>query len=61
MRGDGGFMGLDDSSEEEDEEDAQKLFQKDLLSGFTNWMDRLCEGSLKRYRMEYWPSMNCAS
>ena len=57
--GDGGFIGLDDSSD--DDEDAQKLFQSDLLGGLGNWMDRLCEGSLRRFRVEYWPTMNYSS
>ena len=60
-RSDGGFMGLEESSEEDDDEDARKLFQTDLLTGFANWMDRLCEGSLRRFRVEYWPSMNYSS
>ena len=55
--GDGGFLGIEDSSSDE-EEDAQKLFQSDLLAGLGNWLDRLCEGSLKRFRVEYWPTMN---
>ena len=54
-------MGLEESSEEDDDEDARKLFQTDLLTGFANWMDRLCEGSLRRFRVEYWPSMNYSS
>ncbi len=53
---DGDFIGFDDSADEEDG-DATKLFQTDLVSGFGNWMDRLCEGSLRRFRVEYWPSM----
>lgn len=54
---DGDFIGLNDSSEDEDD-DAKKLFQADLLNGLGNWLDRLCEGSLRRFRVEYWPSMN---
>ena len=54
----GEFIGLDDSSDDEEEEDARKLFQSDLLGSLGNWMDRLCEGSLKRFRVEYWPTMN---
>ena len=63
----GDFLGLGESSEDEDlddyesdsdDPDSAKMFQSDLLVGFRNWMDRLCEGSLKRIRVEYWPEMN---
>ncbi len=55
----GKFMGFDDSDSSSDSDpDADKLFTSDLLGTFGIWMDRLCEGSLKRFRVEYWPSMS---
>lgn len=54
----GAFMGFeDDSSEEELSIDDLKLFQSDLLAGFGTWMEKLIEGTLKRYRVDLWPNM----
>lgn len=55
----GDFIGLDDStSEEESDLESEKLFECDLLSGLPTWMDRLCEGTVARYRVEYWPNID---
>ncbi len=58
----GGFMGFEDSSSEEEADltdiNEEKLFEADLMNGLGTWMDRLCEGSLKRFRVEYWPPMS---
>ena len=56
-------MGFDESSSSDEELDrktkldSKKLFQSDLMNGFGTWMDRLCEGTLRRFRVEYWPPM----
>ncbi|XP_018022171.1 dnaJ homolog subfamily C member 16 isoform X2 [Hyalella azteca] len=31
------------------------LFEEQLLEGFSNWLDRLFEGSTHRYAINYWP------
>ncbi len=49
-------MGFSDS-ESEDDADAEKLFMADLLAGFPMWLERLCEGTLERFRVEAWPQM----
>lgn len=60
----GNFLGLDasesDSSGAEAEVDpnAHKLFESDLLHGLGHWMDRLCEGTLKRFKVSNWPAMD---
>ena len=53
----GGFMGFEDSSESESADEVDRMFECDLLSGLGTWMERLCEGTVNRYRVEYWPSM----
>lgn len=46
------FIGFDsDSSESEDE----VLLQSNLLDGLPNWLDRLFEGTTRRYHINYWP------
>ena len=52
----GDFVGFDDS-DSESEPEAKKLFEADLLGTFGMWMDRLCEGSQQRLRVEYWPDI----
>ena len=64
LEGDGKFMGFESSDESDsnscdsDVERSKKLFQADLLVGLAHWMDRLCEGNLRRLRVQYWPLMN---
>lgn len=56
----GRFLALEDSSDSDDDRrlrDADKLFESDLLRGLYMWMDRLCEGTLQRFRVGYWPEM----
>ena len=57
----GGFIGMGDDSESDWSTDSdcddKVLFEGDLLRGLGNWMDRLCEGTLKRFRVQYWPPM----
>lgn len=49
----GAFIGFEsDTSESEDEE---VLLQGDLLDGLPNWLDRLFEGTTRRYYINYWP------
>lgn len=31
------------------------LFEKHLLDGLPNWLDRLFEGTTTRYYINYWP------
>jgi hypothetical protein len=52
------FMGLNESSEEEPDPEAMKLFESDLLCGFGTWMEKLTDGNLKRYRVDLWPNMH---
>jgi len=51
----GSFMGFETDSDTDNESMADFLFEADLLKQLPNWMDRLCEGSLRRFRVEYWP------
>jgi len=55
----GKFLGLEesDSSDEGSSVDAAKLFQSDLLRGLGMWLDKLCEGTLKRFKVTEWPPM----
>ncbi|KAG5889837.1 hypothetical protein JTB14_023162 [Gonioctena quinquepunctata] len=49
----GAFIGFQnsDSSDSDDE----ILLQGSLLDGFSNWLDRLFEGSTQRFHVNYWP------
>eukprot|EP00058_Branchiostoma_floridae_P006199 XP_002591687.1 hypothetical protein BRAFLDRAFT_223511 [Branchiostoma floridae] len=52
---DGDFVGLNDStSEEEDERPTDAAW---LLTGLNFWMDRLLEGTLKKYSTGGWPDV----
>lgn len=55
----GKFLGLEesDSSDESSTIDAAKLFESDLLRGLGMWLDKLCEGTLKRFKVSEWPPM----
>ena len=55
----GKFLGLEesDSSDEGSSIDAAKLFESDLLRGLGIWLDKLCEGTLKRFKVNEWPPM----
>jgi len=55
----GKFLGLEesDSSDEGSSLDASKLFESDLVRGLGMWLDKLCEGTLKRFKVNDWPSM----
>ena len=55
----GKFLGLEESgsSDEERSIDAAKLFESDLLRGLGMWLDKLCEGTLKRFKVTEWPPM----
>nr|CAH7732819.1 unnamed protein product [Callosobruchus chinensis] len=48
----GAFIGFQTDSSESDEE---LLLQGTLLDGFSNWLDRLFEGSTQRFHINYWP------
>ena len=62
----GDFLGFggDDSDYDDDEgedrlrfNEGDKLFESDLLEGLSTWMERLCEGNIKRFRISKWPPM----
>jgi len=55
----GKFLGLEESesSDEDSTVDAAKLFESDLLRGLGMWLDKLCEGTLKRFKVNEWPPM----
>jgi len=55
----GKFLGLEesDSSDEDSSIDAAKLFESDLVRGLGLWLDKLCEGTLKRFKVTEWPPM----
>jgi len=55
----GKFLGLEesDSDNEGASIDAAKLFESDLLRGLGMWLDKLCEGTLKRLKVTEWPPM----
>ena len=46
-----------DSDTEEQKINARKLFESDLLRSLPRWMDMLCEGKLKKFRVTSWPTM----
>ncbi|CAG9862646.1 unnamed protein product [Phyllotreta striolata] len=48
----GAFIGFDSDSSESDD---GVQFQGALLNGFSNWLDRLFEGTTQRFRINYWP------
>ncbi|KAJ8928464.1 hypothetical protein NQ314_018969 [Rhamnusium bicolor] len=48
----GAFIGFDSDSSDNGEE---VLLQESLLDGLPNWLDRLFEGTTKRYHINYWP------
>lgn len=47
----------DSGDSESDEPEANMLFESDLLSSLGVWMDKLCEGTLPRIRVDEWPLM----
>ncbi|CAD5115259.1 DgyrCDS4253 [Dimorphilus gyrociliatus] len=51
------FLGLDDSSDGENQTDST-ININDVLNGLGSWMDRLCEGQIKRFRVQYWPMLS---
>ncbi|KAK6618367.1 hypothetical protein RUM44_002819 [Polyplax serrata] len=66
----GSFMGFDESSDSDtedefdveqgtreldEENDENVLLQSNLLKGLPNWLDRLFEGTTHRYYINYWP------
>lgn len=56
-------MGLeesDDSDADGSSVDAAKLFESDLVRGLGMWLDKLCEGTLKRFKVNEWPPMTAA-
>jgi len=59
----GKFLGLeesDDSDADGSSVDAAKLFESDLVRGLGMWLDKLCEGTLKRFKVNEWPPMTAA-
>lgn len=46
------FLGLESDSTESDED---VLLEGNLLDSLPNWLDRLFEGSTRRYHINYWP------
>lgn len=49
----GAFIGFESDTSESDDEEV--LLQGTLLDGLPNWLDRLFEGSTRRYYINYWP------
>ena len=35
--------------------DSEKLFEFDLLRGLGIWLEKLCQGKLKKFRISQWP------
>ena len=64
-------MGFDDSESENEDVEAGNLIRRDLtpeeetlsnivfeehlLDGFSNWLDRLFDGTTQKYHIQYWP------
>lgn len=48
----GAFIGFNSDSSESDD---SILLQGTLLDGFSNWLDRLFEGTTQRFHVNYWP------
>ncbi|XP_025835786.1 dnaJ homolog subfamily C member 16-like [Agrilus planipennis] len=46
------FIGFDTDSSESDDD---VLLEGNLLDGFSNWLDRLFEGTTQRFYINYWP------
>ncbi|XP_014664478.1 PREDICTED: dnaJ homolog subfamily C member 16-like [Priapulus caudatus] len=54
----GKFIGMDDTSSDSEADLVSDQVHNDPLTGLSNWLDRLFEGSVVRYPVEYWPIMN---
>ena len=59
-------MGFVDSDSDSDDagvsgfaEVDEKIFLNEVLSGLPLWMDRVFDGSVRKFRIECWPEM-CA-
>ncbi|CAH1156022.1 unnamed protein product [Phaedon cochleariae] len=48
----GAFIGFNSDSSDSD---GDVLLQGSLLDGFSNWLDRLFEGTTQRFHVNYWP------
>ncbi|KAG1678845.1 DnaJ subfamily C member 16 [Nymphon striatum] len=69
----GKFLGFDDSESENSDVESGKtednllkddslssvLFEENLLDNLPSWLDRLFEGSTKRYYFQVWPNLKC--
>lgn len=53
---DPGFIGLDSSSDDSDEEDAREVRRANSLCGLKMWLDRLVDGGLARINVSHWPA-----
>lgn len=54
-------FGDSDSNSSEDEGKSREenvLFEDEILSGLSIWMDRVFDGSVKKVRLNYWPEMS---
>lgn len=48
-----------DSSEEEGKSREENvIFEDELLTGLSIWMDRVFDGTVKKVRLQYWPEMS---
>lgn len=54
---DAGFIGLQDSSSDESDEDEVREVRMDPLGGLRMWLDRLVDGSLTRINVSSWPEL----
>ena len=54
-----GFGDSDSESDDDDQSNREEnvLFEHELLSGLSIWMDRVFDGSVKKVRLPYWPQM----
>lgn len=55
-----GFGDSDSSSSEEEGKSREEniIFEDEILSGLSIWMDRVFDGSVKKVRLNYWPEMS---
>ena len=48
----GDFLGFADDA------DAELILDSELLSGLSVWLERLCEGTVTKYKIKEWPMMS---
>lgn len=55
-----GFGDSDTDSSDDGEKSREEhvIFEDELLSGLSIWMDRVFDGTVKKVRLPYWPEMS---